>query len=65
MSYCVNCGLPPAPDCASHVQTIHRKKVAAKVERDPKQDQSIHPRVRNGRTVHAKVNTCAPKRGKA
>lgn len=65
MTYCVHCGLPPDPGCSGHVQTIQRKKTGpVRVERDPKNEQGIHPRVRNGRTVYSKANTAKPKRGK-
>jgi hypothetical protein len=64
MTICVHCGLPPDADCANHVQRVQRTKKAEKVARDPKLDQSIHPRVQQGRAVHAKSNTAKPKRGK-
>jgi hypothetical protein len=58
MTDCVHCGLPATADCASHVQNVPRrvKRVVTKA-RQPGDEQSIHPRVRNGRTVHPKVNT--------
>lgn len=59
MRICAECALPVDAGCADHVQTVRRKKqTVAKVTREQKDEQSIHPRVRNGRTVHAKVNTC-------
>jgi hypothetical protein len=62
MTDCLHCGLPVVAGCENHVQMKKRAPKAVKVERDAAQDQSIHPRVRNGRTVSPKVNTCKPKR---
>lgn len=60
---CIHCGLPPDADCVNHTQTVQRRKAkVAKVARDPKDEQSIHPRVRNGRTVYPKTNTAKKKR---
>lgn len=66
MTYCAHCGLPPTTGCSDHVQTVQRRQIraATKVQRDPKDEQSIHPRVRNGRTVSPKVDTSRPKRTK-
>lgn len=65
MRDCVHCGLPPSADCADHPMTVRRKvKTVAKVERNPKDEQSIHPRVVNGRTAHPKVNTSKKPRAK-
>lgn len=64
MTDCVHCGLPATSDCASHAQRVQRRaKPAVKVQRAPQMEQSIHPRVRNGRTVHDKINTAKKKRG--
>lgn len=57
MTYCVHCGLPAEAACSEHVQSIARRKRKTVAKAATRQD-SIHPRVRNGRTVHAKVNTC-------
>lgn len=64
MSDCIHCGLPATPDCAGHVQRVTRRKANKQATRDPLAVQSIHPRVRNGRTVSPKVNTSKPKRAK-
>lgn len=60
MKYCVHCGMPARSDCS------HEQDVPAKVSRQTVKQadvkQSIHPRVRNGRTVHPKVNTAKAKR---
>lgn len=64
MTHCVHCGLPVAPGCSAHVQSIRRKSKATKTERQQADQQSIHLRVRNGRTVSPKTNTCKAKRGK-
>jgi len=61
---CLECGLPATRDCArDHVQrVVSNKKIVAKAA-SALPDQSIHPRVVNGRTAHAKVNTAkAPKK---
>lgn len=56
MTYCVHCGLPAEAGCSQHAQSIARRKSKCAKKAAPRAD-SIHPRVRNGRTVHAKVNT--------
>jgi hypothetical protein len=63
---CIHCGLPATSDCVNHQQTAlpRAAKKAVEKKRDPSQDTSIHPRVRNGRTVFQKSNTAKPKRTK-
>jgi hypothetical protein len=57
MKFCAHCGLPPTRDCADHAQTVQRHRAHSVVKAVRLDQQSIHPRVRNGRTVHPKVDT--------
>lgn len=62
--YCVHCGLPARSDC-DHEQSAPRRHQTVIAKKERTAEQSIHPRVRNGRTVSPKVNTAkANKNGK-